>query len=471
MPTPWYVRPGLMRKLLQVWVLVALAGSGSAFAACEPPPVPDQPTASQISAAVDILLQGLAQCQKSAPWLATLGHYLNRQGRYADAADHLERALMLAPELQSAQLDYALSLAGLGDTGAASALVRDLLATPGLPEHLRPILQQQVAQWAAPRAVTQGWQSRGSISTRLGWDSNLLGSPNLDTLTLTVLGQNVVLPLDESYRPVPGGYVRADAQMHFQRTDPDGVQWQAQAALRTRRSPGLALADSSQLDAQLERSNYQLSPGSVGQRSGSYTGVSVSVLDAQAGTHYQALGLAAGWGQDISVQGSAPACQTRVGLELQERRYTSNPLLSGRYSGLAAAWSCAPLGRAQWLLALKTGLDSASTLERAGGDQRQTTLRVAGFMPQAVGADGGRSYWVADVELSLAQDRSPYSALLESGSPRTLQRTTVRLEHQRSVGATWQWVLGAEWTAQQSNLPLFTSQSWGPYTTLRWGWQ
>jgi hypothetical protein len=66
------------------------------------------------------------------------------QGRYTDALDHLERALMLNPGLKGAQIDYAVALAGIGDYASALTLVQDLLADPALPSGLVPVLQRQI---------------------------------------------------------------------------------------------------------------------------------------------------------------------------------------------------------------------------------------------------------------------------------------------------------------------------------------
>jgi hypothetical protein len=84
------------------------------------------------------------RCQTDAEFLAQLGFLLNAQGRYTEALDHLERALMLNPGLKGAQIDYAVALAGIGDYASALTLVQDLLADPALPSGLVPVLQRQI---------------------------------------------------------------------------------------------------------------------------------------------------------------------------------------------------------------------------------------------------------------------------------------------------------------------------------------
>lgn len=450
-----------------------LANPAVALAACGIVAAQDEMTPTELEGRVEQMLPSLTRCQGDATWLAALGHLLNRLNRFADAADHLERALMLEPGLQSAQLDYALALAGLGDVPSAAVLMKDLLARTELPAHLRPILQRQVDKWSGPSGVADDWRISGSAGARLGWDSNLLGAPNLENLTLTLPGQSLVLPLDESYRPVPGAFARTDVQLHVSRAESAGVLWQIEAALRSRTSPVQALARSSQVDLFVERSSYGVATQAGGARYGYYLNASVSALDAQAGTRYQAVGWAAGWAMNMAGNGAGAACQGRIGVELQDRRYSNNQLLSGRYTGLAGVWTCAQSSGAQWLASAKTGRDVASDPDRAGGDQNQATVRMLAYLPAfrlGFAPSALRGYWLADLELMRSRDTGAYSALLDDGAERILQRSTLRLEYQLAQATGWQWSLGAEWVQQHSNLALFSSQSRGPYATLRWIW-
>ncbi len=423
-------------------------------------------------AAVQRLLDAVPVCQKDPLFLATLGQLLNREGRYLEAADHLERALMLEPGLKDAQLSYAVAMAALGDVASATGLLDNLLADPELPAHLRTLIARQKSALTG-MAAPAGWQRRITLASRLGYDSNLLGSPNLSSMSLTLAGQTLVLPLDTSYLAHGGAYVRADAQLDLQRVANDGARWDGSAALRSRASQAVEKSGSTQLDLLLERSHLDASP----VWGGSYANVTASSLRSQAGTRYQAVGAAVGWGRPWATVGNA-ACQLRGGLEWQSRNYFDNALLSGRYSGLSAAGSCEQASGAQWLVALKGGTDAASDNARAGGNQQQTSLRLAAIWPLAALTPPGmpalgmlrNSRLLADYEHSQQEDSSGYSALLESGRTRVIWRRVVRLEYQHPFAKTAQWVLGAEKTAQDSSLPLFQQQSWGAYAGLRAVW-
>ena len=93
------------------------------------------------------------------------GSVLNQKGRYREAADFLERALLFAPDLPQAQLDYIIALAGLGDFASAAAFAEALLAQPAQPQSLREPLMQQLAQWQA--ATVQ--KSAGQAAIQAGW--------------------------------------------------------------------------------------------------------------------------------------------------------------------------------------------------------------------------------------------------------------------------------------------------------------
>ena len=384
-------------------------------------------------------------------------------GRYLEAADHLERALMLDPSLKDAQLSYAIALTGSGDALSAAALLDQLLADPALPAPLQPLIARQRAALGhvggvSLAAIASGWQSRITLATRIGFDSNLLGSPNLENLALTLSGQTIVLALDESYLARRGSYVRADAQVEAQRSSADGSRWDAMASLRSRYSTTVPEAGSTQLDLLLERS--QSRPDGLGH----YLNATGSALESKVGMHYTATGFAGGLSWRAS---AASACQARLGAEWQARNYLQNPVLSGRYSGVAGYWSCQEASGLQWLLGLKAGSDGAQDELRPGGDQRQTSLRLSTFLPRVASSRGGL---LLDLEHSRQSDAAGYSPIIENGLARSVSRSTARLEYQHPLASAALWVLGAERVEQSSTLSLFQQDSWGAYSGLRVSW-
>jgi tetratricopeptide (TPR) repeat protein len=458
-------------------------------------------TAERPAAALQRMLAQLPSCQKDAVFLSTLGQLLNSQGRYLEAADHLEHALMLEPDLKDAQFSYAIALTGSGDIASARALVDNLLTDAALPAELRPLIERQKALLANGGALADpsAWEKRFTLSTRIGYDTNLLGSPNITSLPLTLAGQTIILQLDGNYLARPAGYVRADAQFELGGNAADGARWDGVASLRARYSPALATAGSTQADLLVERSHFTpnkaapgtpsgpyantaTSDGANTGSSGSYLNASASTLNSNSGTRFFAAGLSAGWGNTWGSSTQSSSCQSRAGLELQERRYLDNEVLSGRYTGFSLNWSCENLQGARLLLGLKAGRDHAADATRPGGHQQQASVRVGTFLPQAMLSFGGsvsgagltasalRNGLSLDFEHSQQQDSSAYSPIIDSGRSRKMLRSTLRAEYQYSFSRSVQGVFGAEWVGQTSNIELFRLGSQGVYSGLRMGW-
>ena len=451
----WQSMTSVFTRTMSLLFLLLLALPGPAQAQAANP-------CTTAAASLQGMLDAVPACQKDALFLAALGQQLNGERRYLEAADHLERALMLDPGLKDAQLSYAIALTGSGDMLSASALLDQLLADPGMPAALRPLIEQQrvaLNQFSGLSGAVDPsrWQSRFTLATRVGYDSNLLGSPNLDSLALTLSGQTLVLQLDESYLARAGSYTRADAQFELQHRATDGSHWDAVASLRSRYSAAVAEAGSTQLDLLLDRSHTN--PNSIGN----YFNITASALESKAGMHYTAVGAAGGaaWRSSAALH-----CQARLGLEWQERNYLTNPVLSGHYSGAAGYLSCEQLSGLQWLVALKLGRDLAQDAARPGGDQHQASLRLTGFLPLGKLSGG----LLLDLEQSQQTDASGYSPIIDNGLIRSVSRRAARFEYQHPVAPAALWVLGAERVAQSSSVTLFQQDSWGAYSGLRVSW-
>ena len=420
-------------------------------------PGPAQEAGPALVARIQALSIHVQECQNHAGFLATLGHLLNRQGDPVEAIGHLERSLLIEPDSPGAKLDFAISLALTGDVQAAVGLVDDLLTRLDVPELLRPELQRQRAQW-----VDGAWTRRTVLGLRLGRDSNVLGAPNLSSLTLTLPDQNLQLPLADNFKDQAATFALVNAQMELRRTALDGSYWDLLLAGRTRSSPAVAEAGSTQLDAAVERGLNLWGAGAAGFN-GLYGLASWSDLRTRNGVQYRVTGVGGGW-----LRRPRQQCQTRLGLEHQSRRYLSNELLSGSYSGVSAGLLCEGDGGRQWQLSGRWGTDQQTDALRPGGAQKQAALRGVLYQPlrpylDALGA------LVLDVELSQTHDDTAYSSFLDNGRPRNTQRQQFRVEYQRALGRQWQWLAGLEVIRQRSNLELFQLRNTSPYVAVRYG--
>ncbi len=456
-------RPGVVRAC-QLLAAAMCSGLGAPIYiyAQEAPPDPCGPPAAHQT--LEQLQTHTGQCQQNPDWLTHLGQRLNEAGQYTEAADHLERALLLAPQHLGAAMAYAVALAGSGDLPSALHLLAQLSTRPDMPAPQRQQLvraQQRMAGQSpllpglAPLAT--GWQTRPSAALRWGYDNNLLGAPRLGSLTLTLPGGDVTLPLDTASQPQPGSYQRADVRLQATHTQTTGRRTELALALQHRHSTAAPAATSTQAEALAE---------TLPATTGPWASASASQLHTQGGTRYRSTGLATGW-----AWGSGH-CQPRLGVEWQNRQLTSNPVLSSHYQGLVANWACSsttsqpgtPAWQPQhWALSLRGGPDRPTHPERPGGTQHTTALRATAQWAQ----------WTAEAELTRTRDSSGYSPLLSNNLVRHSTRSLLRVERHFAL-QHWlpglQGQLGVEVYAQQANLAIFKVNSTSVYAALRKQW-
>ena len=482
------------RLALCLPLLCGAAGLHAQPAAQDEPPC-DAP--ALLAQPADALHQHLQRCERNLPYLLQLGTLRNQQRQYEQAADHLERALMLDPGQPGALLQYAIALAGSGDTLSALQLMADLEQRPDLPAPLRATLRSVVATWE-PRVQTPIWGARGgagplpastsfAIGTRMGYDSNLQGSSRISSLTLTLPGENVTLPIEPSQLPRSGGVLQTDLRATHQRILPGGARWGTQAALQQRYTPSLQSAGSTQAEWQVDftaapikqapkatktEAKKETNPETGGWAP--WASASVAALHSRSGTRYASQSLSLG------IEQAALGCVARYGLDGQTRDLRSNPILSGRYLGASLQWHCAPSASGwQWLTVLRLGQDRATDPDRPGGHQNQAGLRLHASAPApslwplmagAGSAGQGGARWVIDADYSHARDSQGYSPLLDNGRVRRINRFTTRVEWQQPLLPGVQAVIGVEAIRQNASLSLFQVRSHGLWVGLRGQW-
>jgi tetratricopeptide (TPR) repeat protein len=417
------------------------------------------PQAQQQS--IEQLLQHVSLCQYSPDWLTHLGERLNAQARYNEAAEHLERALLLQPTHWGASAAYAIALAGSGDLLSATQLLGQLVARPDIPQAQRQALlavQLRMTEPAQPQTTTtealDTWVSRSSVAWRMGRDNNLLGTPQLDSLTLTTPNGDLTLPIENGNQPRAGLYQRADARFEASRHSTER-RYDVALALQQRRNPSAPTADTQQLEALVEtQANQEGIWGNLGWAS----------LHTQGGIRYHSTNVGTGWGWQIGEN-----CQSRLGTELQHRNLSSNRVLSGQYGGMIWTWACTPAAAApviaplHWFWSLRAGTDHPTSDERPGGAQKNIALRASVRWSQ----------WLLEGEWTRTKDRTGYSPLLDNNRIRHSTRRLMRLEYHWSL-ARWlpnaSATVGIEGYVQRSNLRLFDVRSQNTYVSLRYQW-
>lgn len=416
--------------------LLALGG-GPALAARPCPggqgeALPPVAGAARLDRLLDIDLE---RCANDGPYLAYRGALLLLLDQPEEAAQFLERALMVAPDLAGAQIDYAHALALQGDAASAEALMRSLLARDDLPPGVRGLLEGRMAALRPPSP----WRVAGLLGVRLGRDSNLNGAPARDLIPFSLPDGEGLLLLGDAYRPKAGIARLLDGIVQAQRPLPGGGRFVLRGELRAR-------------DTELTANDYQQGDFSASValpwfRDGDATLAVGSGLVRYGGESLYR-GLRAALGRDWA----AVPCRPRAALDLEQRRYPSTPMLDGHYAGLTLAAQCA-LGHGQWGLTLRAGQDQPASDERPGGDQRRTELRLQAAWPLG----GGRLE--GEIQYASQRDARGYSPLLENDARRWQVRRGARLEWSMPVATRWEAYLAAEYSAQGSNLALFATES------------
>lgn len=442
-------------KFLFVLLLLSVA---TAFAcpgdAGEPLPPPDK-----LEALERELVRLAPECGDHPGYLAYRGAALNALGRPGEAALLLERALMLDPRRAGAQIDYAAALAALGDRDSAQALLSDVLARPDVPAALRPRLERQLdainvlGRYDALTALSglsdwgSGWQGAGSVTFKLGRDSNLNSAPASGALTLTLPDGNVVLALADRFRPRAGTAALVEASGQAVKPLADGAALQVYGEARARE--GRAASDTN--FRQVQAGGAWSQPLDSGF---AIFGASASNLRYGGDDLFRAVRFSAGrdW--------LAGRCRPSLGLETEQRIYPVARELEGRFVGLSGGASCS-LGDDRLVLRVRGGQDTERG-DRPGGNQRQSDVRLVWVRPLGAGRLGADLLWFHQ------QDTRGFSPLLKNGANRRLDRVNLNLEYAYPIAAGWSVLTSFESLTQRSNLSLFDINGRAFYLGVRW---
>ena len=466
---------------------LADAGAGSAAWPLCPvqPRYPLPATEAAQQQALDNADAAMPQCLHSAPYYAWRGALQLVRGRVQEAAESLERALLLDPELPGAQLDYAQALAALGDLATARELLEQLRQRPDLPAPLREIMQRN-ARDAEARAEASSRLTRLQLSTAWGYDSNLNNAPAASQLTLTLPQGSVLLPLDNDYRPRAGGALLSTAQWQHIRAF-DGHALLLSADLR-----GRATADSTRTGylqgdfaAQWLQAPEAPSQWMARVAWGRLEFGGAHWLTTQRASLQHQWRFAPGAAQAGGAS-AAGVCRATLGLDLENRQYPISTELNGRYLGGAASLFCTPAAQAApvavesaeaagwasgWSLAhyglqLRWGQDHARSDLRPGGRYDRMELSLSSE------ARLGTLRVGADYSWTRQGDREGYSPLFDNNLRRNTLRHGLRLTVSQPLTApAWHGAsafVSLEASRQQSNIAAFAMRQRAISAGLRW---
>lgn len=411
-------------------------------------------------------------CLKHADFHAWRGALEFSLQRYAEAAESLEGALLLNPDLPGAQLDFAQVLLLQGDVNGAQSLLALLSSREDLPAYLRPILIQAQAQLRAGPETVQTSAARLRVSTALAYDSNLNNAPAASQVTLTFPQGAITLPLDKEYQAKAGAAWLNSAQWQYAHAFGSQVVLLA-ADVRNRTT-----SNSSQtgyLQAGLTgywMQNPAASAQWVGQLNWGELRFGNARLYVNDGASLQRQ-----W--KFRTQGVlGRVCRIGLGAELEQRRYPTSSTLDGLYSGALMSATCVEdatpanslvarwFERPQYGMILRLGGDASKSAARPGGKYDRAELRLSW------GANIGHTKVTADYNWTRQLDSEGYSPLFENGAKRHTTRNGLRLVASYPLkSSAWRGAelfAALEVSVQKSNLAAFRTQQKTVMTGLTW---
>jgi len=397
------------------------------------------PSQSVYDGAWEAARQSLAeifdQCLLSSEYFSLLGAAQLNTGRLSDAMESLERSLLLDPDNGAALIDYSEALLQDGQLFAAIEVNQLLLERADAPPGLEQQLKNRQREW---RALTR--QTDWQIDLLGGYDSNLNGAPDTETVALTLSGEPIFLALNENYQAIEGPFLNTRVAATHTRLSPE-YQDTVFAQIRGRLSDDSS-SDVTQLVARYSRR------GSLHSASG----------QASAGLNHLAfLGSSLFTGADASYSGELAVngrCSANLSAALQHQRWHQQRRLDGLEMRAGAQTTCRLGSAASQEVSLGAGLLHNLALQdnRLGGDRDGWQIS-AGWRLASV-----QRTISAQVNFTTILDGRGFSTLLENNARRRVARGSVLVQYRKRLGFL---VKGLELVAniyhqeQDSNISIF----------------
>ena len=162
------------------------------------------------------LIDMFDQCLLSSEYFSLLGAAQLKTGQLADAMESLERALLLDPDNGAALIDYSEVLLEDGQLFAAIEVNQLLLARSDIPARLGQQIEKRQREWDALTRRTD-WQ----LDLSGGYDSNLNGAPDTETVALTLSGEPIFLVLNDNYQALEGPFLNTRIAARHSRLSPE----------------------------------------------------------------------------------------------------------------------------------------------------------------------------------------------------------------------------------------------------------
>lgn len=387
----------------------------------------------------------LPRCLRDSDYFALLGAAQMNTGRLNEALESLERALLIEPRNGGAQIDYAEALYRQGQLFSALELNQQIMRRDDVPEHLATLLSERQQAW---RGMTRQWGYQADILT--GYDNNLNGAPSPNQITLTLSGENVVLPLNPDFQSVEGPFMNVRLGARYRQLAP-AHQHNLLIELRGRVSEDTS-SDLLQLDTRYafikpeQSHSWQATLG----MSHLFFGGSPLYTATEAGGQYQ---FEQNW-----LQTDSGSCRPFAAAAAQHQLFHDQSNLNALESKVGGGLNCQISSRIGRQLVLPAFSLLYNDALRHGGSAR---------------AGGSRSGWQAsmDWQLELASgvlitqlnhthmdDSQSYSPLLAGGARRWIKRSYALVQYRQPLAQRTNLMINLYHQEQRSNLELFRSR-------------
>ncbi|MEX0619740.1 MAG: tetratricopeptide repeat protein [Pseudohongiellaceae bacterium] len=390
---------------------------------------PDWPTLEREMAGL------MPQCLENGEYFALFGAAQLNSGSIDAASESLERALLLQPDHGGAQIDYAEALYLQGQLFSALEMNRQLLARDDLPADLQPLIRQRQRNWQG-QTRQRGFQA----DLLAGYDDNLNGAPDPDTITLTLSGEPVLLELNPEYRPISGPYLNLRMAARYRQLAPQHQHnWLVEARGRISEDTE---SDLVQLGGQYafirpgRRHSWQLNTGVNHLAFGGNP--LFTAVDAR--TRFQPR--------------SGRTCRPYLGLAAQHQHFHHQRNLNALESKASAGLTC-PFnnGMGSQLLSAEFSLLNNAALNngRAGGSRDGWQVNADWQMTLSGGV------LLTQLSHTELDDRDGYSPLLADGAERWLTRSYALIQYRWPVSSRTDLLVNFYHQYQRSNIELFQS--------------
>jgi len=365
--------------------------------------------------------------------LVMLAQTFNQQLRFTEAADLLERALMINPNVANGLSAYQKALQGIESGKKIS-------------------VNNSRHQWLG------NWQVSKQLTVKLGASNNLDMAPSHSAIPLTVGNQTILVALadDETARQGEaielGVSIAAQTQLGAKDALVISAQMQQRKAIQT----GFTNYQWGTLSAMWAR-NLPNKHQIIG-------GVSVDVLNYQQQAPYYIVQAALRYKRPQWQQ-----CSQQYGVEVESQGQQNNKALDGRYLGAVLGLSCQQQNMG-YTAQLSAGKDWAVG-QRLGGDQQIKKVQLSHVWNRQSGNQQSRITTTFDYYQQ--QGQRGYSSLLNAGSKREITRINLALQYERplaSLGKHWLGSINIKWAKQRSNIALFETNTTELWLGLKRNW-